>query len=110
MVRFKPEVRIAYFHPRLAEILEYASVWSLRAGIDVEVNSINDSQHGATTLHVYDLAVDLDTAGDKPADLSKLYAWMARYLPAGYDVLNEGDHVHVEIDAGRKAVTAPPVG
>lgn len=108
MLRFKPEVRVAYFHHLLAMALEYACVWSLRTGIDVDVNSVNDSVHGATSLHAYDLAIDFDTSGDKPADLVKLHAWLARYLPDEFDVILEGDHVHVEIDRRRKAPHAPP--
>src|SRR5688572_29062227 len=108
MLRFKPECRIAWFHSKLGVILEYASAFSLRTGIDVEINSMNDSRHGAASLHPYDLAVDLDTVGDKPTDLVKLNAWLARYLPDGYDVVLEGDHVHVEIDYRRRAPHHPP--
>jgi hypothetical protein len=102
MLRFKPEVRIGYFDERAGLVLHYASVWSLRERIDVEVNSANDSAHGATTLHTTDLAWDLDTAGDKPDDLVKLAKFLAGHLPPGYEIINEQDHVHVEFDMHRK--------
>lgn len=102
MLRFKPEVRIGYFDERAGLVLHYASVFSLRSGIDLEVNSANDSAHGASSLHPTDLAWDLDTVGDKPEDLVKLGRFLASHLPAGYDVVRESDHVHVEFDMHRK--------
>lgn len=109
MVSFKPEVRVAYFHRGLGDVLEYVSVWSLRTRIDVEVNSINDSTHGDGSLHAYDLALDLDTAGDRAEDLKRLFVWLARYLPDEYDVVLEADHIHVELDRRRKPAPSPIV-
>lgn len=102
MLRFKPEVRIGYFDERAGLVLHYASVWSLQTRIDVEINSANDSTHGAGSLHPRDLGWDLDTGGDKPDDLVKLARFLADRLPAGYDVVRESDHVHVEFDMKRK--------
>ncbi len=109
MIRFKPEVRVGYFNRALAVVLNSASMWSVRARIDVEINSINDSQHSAESLHPYDLAIDLDTVGDGSSDLGLLHAWLARYLPAGYDVVFEGDHVHVEWDMHRPRTVTPAI-
>lgn len=102
MLRFKPEVRIAYFSERAGLVLHYASVWSLRASVDVEVNSANDSTHGVKSLHPMDLAWDLDTAGDRTDDLLKLARFLNAHLPDHYEVLVEGDHVHVEFDMHRR--------
>lgn len=102
MLRFKPEVRIGYFDERLGAVLHYASVWSLRTGVDVEVNSANDSTHSAKSLHPVELGWDLDTAGDELDDLAALARFLACHLPAGYEVIRESDHVHVEFDMHRK--------
>lgn len=102
MLRFKPEVRIGYFDERAGAVLHYASVWSLRERIDIEVNSAADSTHGSTSLHPLDLAWDLDTAGDRPEDIAKLARFLKAYLPTDYDVVLEVDHVHVEFDTHRK--------
>lgn len=102
MLRFKPEVRIGYFDERAGLVLHYASVWSLRTAIDVEVNSANDSTHGASSLHPSDLAWDLDTKGDLGSHLKMLARFLASHLPAGYEVVLESDHVHVEFDMHRK--------
>ena len=103
MIRFKPEVRIWYFSERLADVFECASVWSLKSRVDVEVNSINDPAPNRVpdSLHPFDLAVDLDTVGDRAADTEALADYLRRWLVPQYDVLFEGNHVHVEWDARR---------
>jgi hypothetical protein len=103
MIQFKPEVRIARFTSRLATVLEHAAAWSLISRVGVEVNSVNDGPgvHMATSLHYFDLAVDLDTVGDKAGDLQQLAEYMRRWLDPQYDVVFENNHVHVEWDAHR---------
>jgi hypothetical protein len=103
MLRFKPEVRIRVFRAELAGVLLEASLWSLLERVDVEVNSIDDSVHGLTgpTLHGSSLAIDLDTVGDKASDTHALGEYLRRALPAGYDVIFEGDHMHIEYDTHR---------
>jgi hypothetical protein len=107
MLRFEPTVRIVYFSEPLSKALHLASVWALVSKIGLVVNSIDDLQHGPTTLHGFSLAVDLDTEGDKPEDLRPLYGYLARHLPEGFEVLLERDHVHVEWDMHRAPVPAP---
>lgn len=102
MLRFKPEVRIGLFDERAGLVFHFASVWSLRERIDVDINSVNDSTHGPNSLHPDDLAWDLDTAGDKPDHLKALARFLAHRLPREYDVILESDHVHVEFDMKRK--------
>lgn len=102
-VRFKPEVRIVYLTAQLADILQQAALWSLRSRIDVEVNSIDDGAavHMPTTLHGCSLAIDLDTVGDKQPETQQLADWLRRTLDPQYDLVWEGNHVHVEWDAHR---------
>jgi len=109
MLRFTAGVFSHVFRSELAVVLHHASVWSMLAGVHVDVNALDDKQHGAGTLHGFGLAVDLDTAGDRPIDLARLYGYLARVLLPGYDVVLESDHVHVEWDAHRKPapLTAP---
>lgn len=103
MIRFKPEVRLGYLDAKLADVLTAACLWSVLTRVDVEVNSINDGPgvHMAGSLHYFNLAIDLDTVGDKPADLEALADYLRRWLHPQYDVLFEGSHVHVEWDAHR---------
>lgn len=110
MLRFKPDVRIVYFTPQLAELFTLATVWSFRRRVDVEINSINDSQHtpGLVSLHGFDLAVDFDTVGDTKPDLESLEEFLRMMLPPQYDVVFEGDHLHVEWDARRGPARRKP--
>ena len=105
MLRFKPEVRIRVHTAQLAGALYHASMWAVQSGVEVEVNSINDGDaiHQKDSLHSYDLAVDLDTVGDRSDDLAQLWRYLRRVLDPQYDVVHEGDHVHVEWDARRGA-------
>ncbi len=100
-ISFKPEVRFNLFLPEMAKVLELASYWSAMNKMNVELNSGNDSAHMSGSLHYFDLAVDLDTAGDKPEDLKSLHTYLSKTLPIGYDVIFEKNHVHVEWDAHR---------
>ena len=100
MIQFKPEVRIGSFGPPIALVLDAAARWSLSTGVGVEINSINDSHgaHSTMSLHKLDLAIDLDTVGDRSEDLKALARYLAHWLAAPFQVINEGDHVHVEHD------------
>lgn len=103
MLRFKPEVRIGVHNAQLAGALYHASMWSLQSRVDVEVNSVNDGDtiHKKDSLHGYDLAVDLDTVGDKTDDLHRMWLYLRRVMDPSWDVVFEGDHIHLEWDARR---------
>ena len=101
MIRFAAACYFGVLRPEIALVLTEASIWGERTGIVVDVNSGADRNHTAGTLHPWDLAVDLDTVGDKPAELALLYAYLVRVLPPPYDVVLEVDHVHVEWDSRR---------
>lgn len=108
MLRFKQGVRVRLMTWQLAEMLTAAALWSEQTRIDVEINSINDGDtiHQHDSLHGYDLAVDLDTVGDTTNDLKRLYRYLRRLMPPQFDVVFEGDHVHVEWDARRGPLPA----
>jgi hypothetical protein len=82
--------------PEIARVLGLALVWSSRIGIGLDVNSLNDRRHRWGSLHYDNLAVDLDTEGDRTEDLRSLGEFLVLYLPLGYDIIVEYDHVHVE--------------
>jgi hypothetical protein len=105
-VRFKADVRVVEFTAPLVAMLDAAARWSLRTRVDVEINSIDDGAAGrvATSLHGFSLAIDFDTVGDKGPDLEALADFMRRELPPGYDLVYEGDHLHVEFDMHRPAL------
>lgn len=102
MIRFAPTVRIVYMSAHLAEALAIASRWSLERRVDLDVNSVDDGQHGAGTLHGASLALDLDPASDRADHTRDLAIYLARQLPPPWQVVLESDHVHVEWDTGRR--------
>lgn len=110
MLRFQAGVRVGYYSGRLGAVLQAASVWSLAAGVDVDVNSLGDAAPDrlVTSLHPYDLAVDLDTAGDRSSDLEALARYLRRWLEPSYDVVLEADHVHIEFDTHRPPLKRTP--
>ena len=108
MLRFKPEVRFDELDDRIVVALNGAARWSRRAGVDVEINSAEDGPgvHMPGSLHAVGLAIDLDTVGDRPEDTRALAEFLRRWLPPGYDVVFEGDHVHGEAAAHRPPLRA----
>ena len=114
MLRFLPTVRILRFRAPLAVMFDVAADWSDLVGVDVDVNSVDDGVHSRGSLHGRSLAADFDTAGDQVADLEHLYEHLRVFMPAGFDVVHEGDHLHVEWDVHRApsrlaAVPPPPI-
>jgi hypothetical protein len=109
-VRFKPEVRLGYLDARLADVLQACCTWSTQMRIEIEINSINDGPgvHMKGSLHYVNLAIDIDTVGDKPDDLAALAEFLRQWMAPQYDVLFEGTHVHVEWDAHRAALLKIP--
>ncbi len=101
MLIWNPGVKCAYFRLEIALAIHHASAWAIAERGTVYVTSMNDREHGARSLHAFDLAVDLGVAGNLAAPLEQLHGYLARVLPAGFDVVLEADHVHVEWDAHR---------
>ena len=109
-LRFKPEVRIVYHTEQLAHVFLVASLWSLRSRVDVQVNSVDDGAgaHLLNSLHGCSLAVDLDIVNDRQLDLEELAEYLRRTLDPQFDIVWEGDHVHVEWDAHRGPLMKRP--
>lgn len=61
----------------------------------IVVTSVNDGEHMKNSLHYAGAAIDLAIPG-KNILHSNLARWLSRGLTKDFDVINEGDHVHVE--------------
>jgi len=109
VLRFRTEVRIGFPTETIVGVLQAAALWSLRSGVDVEIVSVNDGAEALlpTSLHGYDLAIDLVTMGDQAFQLAALHLFLWKSLPASFTVQLEGDHVHVEAN-GRTGRAARP--
>lgn len=68
-------------------------------GGNLVVTSVSDSTHSAGSLHYVGLAADLRL----PADPPKFVADLKEALGGEFDVVLEGDHVHVEYQPKARA-------
>jgi hypothetical protein len=97
---FKPEVNTQGTRPAIWYALGAANQahWEL-TGHDVTVTSLNDGQHMKTSLHYQGMAADIRTKDLTPAEATRLHKslWLTLF-PQGFDVLDEGDHIHIEYD------------
>jgi len=62
------------------------------------ITSVTDGQHGSKSLHRYGLAFDFRTSDLAGPDFDHLQVLIPRCLPAGFDLVWEKDHGHVEYD------------
>ena len=110
MLSFKTDVRVRVFRAQLVPVFAAACEWSAQHGVDVQVASVNDPAPNrvADSLHPFDLAVDCDPVNDRPDDRQSLADYFRRVLPAGYDVVFESNHVHVEWDTHRPPLMMRP--
>lgn len=90
-----------YLHPPIVEALNVAAVWSHRSDKVVILTSVNDHEHGPRSLHGKDWAIDLDVEGNATADLQRLSTYLRKHLGPEFDVVFEGNHVHVEFELGK---------
>ena len=71
-------------------------------GVDLIITSANDSHHSLTSLHYDGAAIDIRTRelteGRGPEVARILKSWLNK----DYDVLFEGDHIHVEWQPRRR--------
>lgn len=87
-----PEIVIA--------LLVAASVYE-RHGQELVVTSMNDSRHSATSLHYRGDAVDLRTNFWPDTKAREVARELDEALSLDYDVIFEGDHIHVEYQPKR---------
>ena len=85
----KPEIIIA--------ILVACEVYG-EFGIDMVVTSLTDGKHGAHSHHYKGHAVDLGVTGMTAQQRHDCTEEIITRLSAQYQVIDEGDHIHVEFD------------
>jgi hypothetical protein len=94
-------LRWGYLHEPMVRVLNMAAIWSHRSGLTVQLTSFNDHEHGPRSLHDTNWALDFDVAGNRTADLQRLSSYLRKHLGPEFDVVFEGNHVHVEFDLGK---------
>jgi len=94
-------LRWNYLHEPMVRVLNVASTWGHRSGLRVYLTSVNDHEHGEGSLHGRDWAMDFDVQGNRTVDLQRLAAYLRKHLGPEFDVVFEGNHVHVEMELGK---------
>lgn len=95
MIAIKPGVRVEGLQPEILLALFIAHELFKEQAQTITLTCGTDGQHKASSRHYCGQAVDirLPTAGKE-----RLVEQLAGRLGEGYDVVLEGDHIHVEFD------------
>lgn len=96
MIFVKPGVSISGLRPEILLAVIAAERVYAEAGHDLTITAGLDGKHMAGSLHYAGAAVDLRTR-DVPADkIPGIVARLKETLAGNFDVVMEGDHIHVE--------------
>lgn len=68
-----------------------------RYGHECVITAGNDGQHGIHTFHIWGYALDFRTRDVPIAQMMKITIDIKKELGADYDVVQESDHLHVEV-------------
>ena len=96
MIRLKRGVSIASLQPQMLVALQVADAVYEKRGLDAIVTSGDEGAHGSGSLHFVGLAVDLRTRTLEPGDRGNVRFELSEALGEGFDVVLEGDHIHLE--------------
>lgn len=101
MLRFKNDVRIGGLTPQIVLAMTLADQVYVSNGVaECWVTSANDSKHKDGSKHYTGEAVDLRVHNipDSPTRLRIKINLIARLASLGFDIVDEGDHFHIEYD------------
>ena len=77
-----------------------AALANIAAELDLTllITSGTDGQHMAGSKHYTGEALDLRISNLTESDLNRVLIGLQHHLGAGYDIVREADHIHVEHD------------
>jgi len=97
MIKTKGNVSLVSLRPEAALALPVFESLYWGFGLDCVVTSTNDGKHKANSLHYKDLAFDLRSRTLTKSQIDYVVAKAKSALP-DFDIIFEGDHIHVEYD------------
>jgi len=98
MLKLTKGVRMAGLDIKMRPVLLAAGmIWDLE-GQDLIVTSALDGEHSPGSLHYYGLAIDFAVRAFDDDVKRNITFKLREELGRAYDVINEGDHIHVEWD------------
>jgi hypothetical protein len=94
----KPGVDLRGIKPQMAIAYSIAqAIYHRHSGQSAcVITSASDGTHGPNSLHYQGLALDLRTSNVIPALMLKIVRDLKLELGLQFDVVDEGDHVHIE--------------
>jgi hypothetical protein len=106
MLFIKPGVRITGLRPEILLAAVAAERVYEAEGHDLTITAAIDGKHMAGSLHYAGTAIDIRTR-DVPADkIPVILAKLKEALAGDFDVLLEGDHIHIEFQPKQSLTNA----
>lgn len=96
MLFIKPGVRLTGMRPEILLAAVVAERAYNEAGFDLTITACVDGKHSTGSLHYSGAAIDLRTRDVPAASVPKLAARLKECLAGEFDVVLEGDHIHIE--------------
>lgn len=103
MIKLKSGVTLLGLVPQMNVALQAADALYERYGVDCVITSGNDGRHSSKSRHYSGMALDLRVRNlpDPEADGRQIASELNEALGIDFDVIFEGDHIHVEWEARR---------
>ena len=95
-MQIKPGVSIVGIRPETVVGMVVVDSVYLKHGTELVLTSITEGKHKTYSLHYVGLAMDTRTRDFKKEDLHDVVADLRASLGEEFDVLLEGDHIHIE--------------
>lgn len=96
MLRFTANTRFTDLTPRMTVGIIIANEVFASFGLDCWLTSVDDSRHNPGSLHPRGDAIDLRTRFIPKEHRQALPALLKARLSPVFQVIDEGDHIHVE--------------
>lgn len=96
MIAIKEGADVRGLHPVMWEMLYHIKPFFDEKKIHLTITSGTDGKHSNGSKHYVGLAVDIRTRTMKNPDA--MFKKIQRVLSAGFDIVLEGTHIHIEYD------------
>ena len=97
MLSIKSSVDLLGIEPQIVLSVSVAyAIYAEHDALPCTITSVTEGDHSRTSLHYTGNAVDLRTRHLEDRKIKAITQDLATALGPGYDVVREGDHIHVE--------------
>jgi len=106
LIRYKAGVSVLGIKPEI--LAAYSLIDAAFSPNDAVITSAVDGKHGPKSMHPLGYAIDLRirhiVEGEVVTVLKKIMLLLNTWLTDEYDVVLEGDHIHLEFDIHRAVI------